>query len=198
MIWYLEGTLAHKNPTHLVIDVGGVGYSVNIPLSCYDRVGEVGTRIRVLTYLHVQEDALELFGFLAEEERELFEVLIGISGVGPKLAQAILSGMSVMDFKRAVAAEDVKMLTSIPRVGKKMAQRLVLELRERFGAEAFPKAVAPGSTAGEISPAEEAVLALVSLGSEPAGARRVVAQVLKREGENLSVEEIIKAALRQT
>lgn len=197
MIWFLEGVLAHKSPTHLVIDVGGVGYSVHIPLSSYDRVGEVGARIRVLTYLHVQEDALQLFGFLAEAERELFEILIGISGIGPKLAQAILSGMSVADFRQAIADENVRMLTSIPRVGKKMAQRLVLELRERFGAEAFPQTAAPGTTE-EISPAEEAVLALLSLGFEPAGARRVIAQVLKREGEDLSVEQMIKAALRQT
>ena len=135
MIAYLSGKLAQKAPTHLVVDVGGVGYFVHIPLSSYDRVGDVGGTVHILTYLHLREDGAELFGFATEEERELFVTLISVSGVGPRLAQAVLSSMSPDEFRRAVTRNDLRRLTAVPGIGRKTAQRLVLELREKFGEE---------------------------------------------------------------
>lgn len=136
MIAYLSGKLAQKGPTHLVVDVGGVGYFVHIPLSSYDRVGEVGEQVHILTYLHVKEDGMELFGFATEEERELFRTLVSVSGVGPKLAQAVLSAMSPEEFRRAVAKNDLGRLTSVPGIGRKTAQRLTFFLLKEDGERA--------------------------------------------------------------
>jgi Holliday junction DNA helicase RuvA len=125
MIAYLQGRLVQKTPTHLILDVNGVGYLVHIPLSSYDKAGSPGDVVRVLTYLHVREECMELFGFMTEEERELFKSLIVVSGVGPRLARSILSGLNVADFQRAVSREDVRLLTSIPGVGKSTSKRPV-------------------------------------------------------------------------
>lgn len=199
MIDYVEGTLVHKNPTCLIVDVGGIGYRLNIPLSSYERVGQEGMRVRVLTSLYLREDVLQLYGFATEEERELFEILLTVSGIGPKVAQAILSGMSVSDFKQRVAAEDIRGLTAIPGVGKKMASRLVVELKDRFGGAVFAPRGGPAVGAGPpASPAEEAALALISLGFDPGIAHRLVGQVVKGGGDGMAVEQIIKAALKQT
>jgi Holliday junction DNA helicase RuvA len=197
MISYLSGTLAEKGPTHLVVDVGGVGFSVQVPLSTYERAGQVGQPIKILTYLNVREDALQLFGFLTEGERDLFELLISVNGVGPQVAQKVLSGVSVNDFKRFVAAGDGRRLTTIPGIGKKTAERLVVELRDRIGevrgaeeAEGRPGGRRPGGRT------QEAVLALVALGATQASAERAVAEVVDEEGD-LPVEQVIKRALRK-
>ncbi|MCZ6633157.1 MAG: Holliday junction branch migration protein RuvA [bacterium] len=198
MIAYLEGKLAEKNPTYFVIEVGGVGFLVHIPESSYDASQAVGDRIKMLTHLHVREDALALYGFSTEAERDLFEILIGVSGIGPPMAQRILSGMSIVDFKRFVLAEDARGLMQIKGIGQKMAQRLVLELRDKMGA------IVPDAGEGAVpmdgkamSVLEEATTALVGLGATPLRARRVVVQVLRGESEELSVEEVIKRSLRQ-
>jgi Holliday junction DNA helicase RuvA len=199
MIAYIEGTLVHKSPTCLILDVGGIGYRVNIPLSSYERIGSEGTKVRALTVLYVREDVLQLYGFATEEERELFEILLTVSGIGPRVAQAILSGMSVSDFKQRVAAGDIRGLTAIPGVGKKMASRLVVELKDRFGGAVFaPKEGVTVGAGPPASPAEEAALALISLGFDPGTAHRLVGQVVKGGGDGMAVEQIIKAALRQT
>jgi len=152
-----------------------------------------------LTSLYVREDILQLYGFATEGERELFEVLLTVSGIGPRVAQAILSGMSVSDFKQRVAAGDIRGLTTIPGVGKKMASRLVVELKDRFGGVVFaPKEGIAAGAGPPASPAEEAALALISLGFEPGIAHRLVGQVVKGGGDGMAVEQIIKAALRQT
>ena len=198
MITHLEGKLAEKNPTHFVIDVGGIGLLVHIPESSYDISQAVGDRIKMLTHLHVREDALALYGFSTEAERDLFEILIGVSGIGPPMAQRILSGMSIADFKQFVLTEDARGLMRIKGVGQKMAQRLVLELRDKMGAivpDAGGDAVPMDGKA--MSVLEEAATALVGLGATPLQARKIVAQVLKGEGEGLSVEEVIKRSLRQ-
>lgn len=191
MIAYLSGKLAQKGPTHLVVDVGGVGYFVHIPLSSYERVGEVGEQVHILTYLHVKEDGMELFGFATEEERELFRTLVSVSGVGPKLAQAVLSAMSPEEFRRAVVQNDLGRLTSVPGIGRKTAQRLVLELREKFG-EVAPEVV---EVKGALE-LEEAFLALLSLGMRDSEARTALAKAKRRLGEEASVEELIREALR--
>lgn len=197
MISYLSGTLAEKSPTHLVVDVGGVGFFVQVPLSTYERAGQVGQPIKLLTYLNVREDALQLFGFLTEGERDLFGLLISVNGVGPQLAQKVLSGVPVNDFKRFVAAGDGRRLTAIPGVGKKTAERLVVELRDRIGEVRGVEEI--GRQPGGHEPAgrtREAVLALVALGATQTSAEKAVAAVLD-EGGDLPVEQIIKRALRK-
>jgi len=194
MISYLSGTLVEKRPTHLVIDVGGVGFFVQIPLSTYERAGQVGQPIKVLTHLNVREDALQLFGFLTEGERDLFLLLISVSGVGPQVAQKVLSGVSVNDFKRFVAAGDGRRLTTIPGIGKKTAERLVVELRDRVG-EVRGVEEAGRKSGGPSGHAREAVLALTALGATQAAAEKAVASVLDEEA-GLPVEQVIKRALR--
>ncbi len=193
MISYLSGTLAEKRPTHLIVDVGGVGFFIQVPISTYDRAGAVGQPIKILTYLNVREDALQLFGFLTEGERDLFELLISVSGVGPQLAQKVLSGVSVNDFKRFVAAGDGRRLTTIPGIGKQTEERLVLELRDRIGEVRGVEEAGGRAPTGK---AQDAVLALVALGATQAAAERAVGAVLDEEGD-LTVEQVIKRALRK-
>jgi len=198
VIAYLFGKLTQKAPTHLVVDVGGVGYLVHIPLSSYERIGEVGGPVRVLTYLHIREDGAELFGFATEEERELFRTLISVSGVGPRLAQAVLSAMSPEEFRRAVVRNELHKLTSVPGIGRKTAQRLVLELREKFGPEEPVPLEEVPTEAVEVGrgPSEEAFLALLSLGMRDAEARTALARARRRLGEEAPIEELIREALR--
>ena len=194
MISYLSGNLAGKKPTHLVVDVGGVGFRVQIPLSTFEHVGGVGEPIKILTHLIVREDSLQLFGFMTEGERSLFELLISVSGVGPQLAQKILSGLSVQDFKRCVVAEDGKGLSAIPGIGKKTAERLVLELRDRIREVGGVEAQSPGLKPSGVL--QEAVLALSALGATRASAERAVDAVVNQDGD-LSLEQIIKQALQK-
>ncbi len=196
MITYLEGKLAVNSPTHLVVDVAGVGFFVNIPLSSYDANRARGETLRILTHLHVREDALTIFGFVTEAERGLFELLISVSGIGPPLAQKILSGVPIRVFRRLVAAEDARGLTTIKGIGQKLAQRLVLELKDRIGD-------VPDVDVGErVSPvvaarAEEAALALAGLGVPQLQARSVVTHVVRDHGNDVPIEEIIREALRR-
>ena len=149
MITFLRGRLASSLPDRATIDVGGLGYEVFIPLSTYDRLGETGREVTVLTHLQVREDAHLLYGFATEEERDLFRLLINrVTGVGPKMGLSILSGMSVRDFQRHVVQGDTVALSKISGVGKKTAERIILELKDKVGvAEAWREAGAPGSTA---------------------------------------------------
>ena len=194
MISYLQGTLVWKAPTQLVLDVGGIGYSIHIPLSSYQKIGEVGTSVKILTHLSVKENDLELFGFATAEEKELFETLIAVSGIGPRLAQAILSGISVEEFHRAIIGGNMGALTAIPGIGKKTAQRLLFELKGRLQIEQEKlSAQTPGM---EKSETEKAVLALISLGYKRPAAEEAVAEVMRKESAELPLEEMIKKALR--
>jgi len=192
MISYLEGILEAKSPTQIILGVNGVGYLVRVPLSTYERLAEVGEKVRVLTYLHLRQDAVQLYGFFTQKERSLFESLIGISGIGPKLAQGILSGIGVDDFQGYVARGDVDSLVAIPGVGKKTAQRLVVELKEKFGGEQWREK--PTGERGK--PEEEAILALLSLGYKRGQAKRALEKVLTKTRGPLSVEKLIREALR--
>jgi len=192
MISYLEGRLKVKSPTQIVLEVNGVGYLIRIPLSTYENLGQIGEKVRVFTHLHLRQDAIQLYGFFTEEERSLFESLINISGIGPRLAQGILSGIEVGDFQRYVARGDVDSLVTIPRVGRKTAQRLVVELKEKFGGGEW-KEKPPEERGG---PEEEALLALLSLGYKREPARRAVEKVLTKAEGPLPVEELIREALR--
>jgi len=192
MISYLEGRLEAKSPTQIVLQVNGVGWSVRIPLSTYERLGEVGERVRILTYLHLRQDLIQLYGFFTQEERSLFESLIGISGIGPRLAQGILSGIGVGDFRRYVAQGDVDSLIAIPGVGRKTAQRIVVELKEKFDREGWQE----GPLEREGRPEEEAILALVSLGYKRDQAKRALKKVFTKAKGPLSVEGLIREALK--
>ncbi len=198
MIGYLTGKLIQKAPTRLLLDVSGVGYELNIPLSTYDKVGELGQIVKVHTYMHVRENVHQLFGFATEEERDIFELLISVSGVGPKMALTILSGTSVEDLKSTVASEDIEKLTNIRGIGKKTAMRVTLELREKVGAMpslAARNHRAPKSKAQIL--ANDALSALVSLGYKHSVAREAIRKILSNGSKaDLTVEELIREVLR--
>ncbi len=167
MITFLHGRLAHALPTQAVIEVNGVGYEVFLPLSSYDKLPAAGQAIEILTHLHVREDAQILYGFMTAPERDLFRLLVNhVTGIGPKLALAVLSGMSVSHFKNAVVNSDVALLSKISGLGKKTAERIVLELKDKLGvAAAWEAASATHAPTPEQAQANEAVLALIALGT---------------------------------
>ena len=194
MITFLRGSIIEKQPTRAVLDVAGVGYEVLIPLSSFDRLPMIGETCLIHTVDHVREDNHQLFGFMTPEERDMFTMLCGVNGIGPKLALSALSGLAVRDIKAAVVEGDVKRLSSISGVGKKMAERMVVELKHKISAgEAF-EAVA-GERDDEHTGLRDAVLALVALGYKQEQARTMVGKVTKSHPNVTGVEDIIKLAL---
>jgi len=192
MIAFLRGKLASKTPTDAVIETGGVGFRLRIPLSSYRALGELGQETHLWTHLHAREDALQLFGFATHEERNVFELLISVSGIGPSSAQSILSGISVEDFKKAIRSQDISRLTKAPGIGKKTAERLILELKEKIILSTGDSVVSKVFS----SPVEEeAVLALVSLGYKQTKAETVTKKILEHD-QKLPVEEIVRRALQ--
>ena len=198
MITFLEGRLITALPTQATIDVNGIGYEIFIPLSSYDKLPTVGQPVRMLTHLHVREDAHILYGFMSGPERDLFRLLVNnVSGIGPKLALAVLSGMSVTNFKAAVVNGDVASLSKISGLGKKTAERIVLELKDKVGvAAAWEAASAAHAPTPEQEHANEAVLALIALGYKQVEAHRLVRDLQEKEGDR-SAEELVKLALKQ-
>jgi Holliday junction DNA helicase RuvA len=197
MISTLRGKLVSKTPMEIVIDVGGVGYSINIPLSTFEVLGRINSEILVHTHLHVREDAVQLYGFATEEERNMFRLLISVNGIGPRVAQGILSGIVVADLKAYVAGGNAAALTRIPGVGRRLAERMVMELRDRIlkvepGAATAAESLDPSSRVRS-----EALLALTSLGYNRAVAEKALRTALQEQGDAVpSVEGLIKAALR--
>ena len=191
MIAQIRGTLLRKDTQEAVVDVGGVGYGLTIPVSTFYRLGEPGTEVTLLTHTHVREDALALFGFLTAAEQTLFERLIAVAGVGPRLAIGILSGIETPDLVGALRSGDVARLTRIPGVGKKTAERLVVELKDKMaGLEGIQ--TAPGEPAG--GPKEDLVSALLHLGYSRPEAERGVEKALK-QGE-APFEDLLRRTLR--
>jgi len=197
MITYLDGTLREVWPTQVVVEVHGVGYEVLIPLSSYDRLPQPGQPVRLLTHLQVREDAHILFGFASPEERDLFRLLVTrVSGVGPKLALAVLSGMDVMRFKAAVVDSDTASIAKISGLGKKTAERIVLELKDKLGvAAAWEAASADNAPSAEARAANDAVLALIALGYKQVDAAKSVREVALRNKE-AGTEELVRLALK--
>ena len=199
MIASLTGILKSKNPTEILIDVNGVGYSVTIPLSTYERLGEVESKVTLLTHLHVREDAMQLFGFASPEERFFFKLLITVNGIGPKIAQGILSGITVSDLRQHIAQENISALTAIPGVGKKTAERLIIELRDKIGKIDFASSGSIPLQGEDSDLRQEALLALTSLGYNRPIAEKALRQVFtETKGEKLSLQDLIKRALRTT
>ena len=197
MITYLDGILREVWPTQVVVEVHGVGYEVLIPLSSYDRLPQPGQPVRLLTHLQVREDAHILFGFASPEERDLFRLLVTrVSGVGPKLALAVLSGMDVMRFKAAVVDSDTASIAKISGLGKKTAERIVLELKDKLGvAAAWEAASADKAPSAEARAANDAVLALIALGYRQVDAAKSVREVSLKNKE-AGTEELVRLALK--
>ena len=198
VIGRLRGTLAEKQPPHLLLDVNGVGYELEVPMTTLYRLPSVGEPVTLHTHQVVREDAHLLYGFFEKRERELFRELIRLNGVGPKLALALMSGLEVDELVRCVQAQDTAALTKVPGVGKKTAERLLVELKDRFKAwESMPAiatlVVEPRPGAAVSSAENDAVSALISLGYKPQEASRAVAAV-KEDG--LTSEDLIRRALR--
>jgi len=194
MIAQLRGTLADKRPDQILVDVGGVGYLVHIPVSTFYSLGELHSNVTLLIHTQVREDAIALYGFLSSREKHLFELLISASGVGPVLALKILSGMSVDDLVPAVRAGDLVRLTRIPGVGRKTAERIVVELRDKLAAMETPEAARKPATATGTT--ADVVSALLNLGYE----QRAAEQAVERAGKDgtLKSPESFEALLRAT
>jgi len=196
MIALLSGQLAYKSFDHVIVDVGGVGYRLFIPLSTYYALPDEGM-VRLQTHTHVREDAILLYGFLTAEEKEMFSHLIGVTGIGPKLAVNILSHIPAADLRTALAGGDVKRLSTLPGIGKKTAERLVLELREKIlkASPVPPQGTMEGpAPAAAADPLEDILSALVNLGYKETQARKVLETLEVPPGAAL--EDVLKGALK--
>jgi Holliday junction DNA helicase RuvA len=199
MITFLHGTLVESLPTQVIVDVHGVGYEALIPLSSYDKLPAPGQEVKLLTHLVIREDAHVLYGFMTASERELFRLLINtVNGIGPKIALNILSGISVTAFRGAVSSSDTKMLSQISGVGKKTAERIVIELKDRVGKGGALEAI---SSQRALSDADQkindAVLALMALGFKPAEAQEAIRAASAVLGPQAGIEELVRASLKK-
>jgi len=201
VIAQLSGKLIHKQPNSAIIDIGGVGYEVIIPLSTFYELGEPGSDVSLKVHTHVREDALQLFGFWTPREKELFLKLTSVSGVGPKLGITMLSGMPAAELITAITNNDLVKLTSIPGVGRKTAERVVVELREKLATMAIESREADRVAASEVGAGETAVrddtiAALMALGYPKSISERAVSFALREDGER-TIEAVLKRALRR-
>lgn len=201
MITFLEGILEESLPTQIVVNVHGVGYEVLIPLSSFDKLPPNGQPVKILTHLQVREDAHILYGFMTAPERDLFRLLINhVSGIGPKLGLAVLSGMSIANFKAAVVNANAGLIAKISGIGKKTAERIVLELKDKLGiAAAWEAASAEHAPGAEEIRVTDAVLALISLGYKQVEAHKAVKKVLSEAGAGaatLALEDLVRQGLK--
>jgi Holliday junction DNA helicase RuvA len=195
VIAFLRGRVLDKQPNRIVVDVGGVGYDVHVPLSTFYETGDEGAEVSLRVYTHVREDALQLYGFLTDLERQVFERLIGISGIGPKLAITVLSGMDSKEVIVAVQRADVARLTGIPGIGKKTAERIVLELKDRLTQLTVPAVVgAPVATAGDRL-RTDLLSALQNLGYHRQQVEKVINSVTS--AADVTFEQALRSALRE-
>ena len=196
MIVFLDGVLEDKEPTRVVVNVNGLGHEAAIPLSSYDRLPAIGQQLRLLTVLVVRDDAHLLFGFMTADERDAFLRLTSISGIGPKLGLAVLSGLSVRDLQAAVANGDVKRLSGISGIGKKTAERLILELRDKFSKGELMAAATGGNAAAPANAKlRDVLLALLSLGYKQADAQRMVQAIASDISPDTPLEDILRQVL---
>jgi len=195
---FIRGVVAEKHPTVVVIDVGGIGYEVSIPLSTFTHIPSPQQEVQLHAHLHIKEDAWRLFGFFSQEEKDLFKLLISISGIGPKIGLTILSGIGIINFKKAVKNNDVVSLTAIAGVGKKTAERIIVELKEKI--DGINKAEEDASGLDDVDLQNElttdSLNALMSLGYKRPEAQTALRKALKQDdAEQLSVEELIRHSL---
>lgn len=200
MIAYVAGKLAEKKPTEVVIDVHGIGYHVLIPTSTFERLPNVGEAVKLYTHHYIREDAHQLFGFGKVSERSLFRMMIAVSGIGPKLGLAALSAMSPTELRDRVLEGDTSLLTRIPGVGRKTAERLVVELKDRLSkTDLFDGAAAPlsGGTDERAAARADALAALMALGLTRAAAEKALRKVLRQNAGIQSPDELVRLALRE-
>ncbi len=197
MFAYLDGKLAYKEPSYVIIDVNGVGYQVRISLQTYAALQEMGERCKLFTLLIVREDSHTLFGFSSMDEKILFEDLTSVSGIGPSIALVMLSSLSSGEIKHALITEDLKTIQSIKGIGLKTAQRAIIELKDKLkkDSNATSPSLSQGQSLGNNSK-NEAIAALVMLGIPRTAAEKSVDAIIRREGNNLSVEQLIKLSLK--
>jgi Holliday junction DNA helicase RuvA len=193
MIAQICGRLAHKSPEEIIVDCNGVGYGVRVPLSTFYELPDIGAEVVLRVHTHVREDALHLYGFLTVKEKDLFGLLIGVSGVGPRLAINVLSGIATHDLERALQEGDLLSLTRIPGVGRKTAERMLLELKDKVSATGAGAAAGIPMRDGKI---KDALSALVYLGYQKGIAEEAVRDCVRQHGEELSLEELLKESLR--
>ncbi|MBK6265183.1 Holliday junction branch migration protein RuvA [Marivirga sp. S37H4] len=195
MISFLKGEIITLEATYLVIEVGGVGYHVNIPLSAFDAFKNQKQAL-VLTHYHVKEDSHTLYGFHQEMEKSMFLDLISISGIGPSIALGMLSSMAPAEIKSAIVAENVKQIQAIKGIGAKTAQRVILELKDKYKKEGLVADSSNSSFRSNNSKRNEALSALLNLGFAKTSAEKVINNILEKNGENITLEELIKQALK--
>ncbi len=197
MIAFVEGELVDKQPDGITVLVGGIGLYMDIPLSTYQALGPPRSRVRVETVLHAREDAMQLYGFATTEEKHLFDLLISLPGIGPGVALNILSGATVAELTAAIINEDIGKLVSLPRIGRKTAQRLIMELRDRMvNMDTGQTGTMPGGPAEEAPEADDAIVALVSLGLDQSEARRQVVRVIAESPDTPAATDIIRTVLQ--
>jgi Holliday junction DNA helicase RuvA len=199
MITFVEGVLEEVLPNQIVVNASGIGYQILIPLSSYNKLPALGAKTRILTHHHVREDAHLLYGFSSSGERDLFRLLLAhVSGVGPKLALAVLSGMSIDQFKAAVVTSDIAAISKIPGVGKKTAERIVLELKDKLGVAAeWEAASRQNAPEGIERHLHDAVLALISLGYKQVEAHKAVKAVLSSLPADSQAEDVVRESLKR-
>lgn len=198
MIAFLTGRLAFKSPTHLTLDVQGVGYDVHIPLSTYYALPNLDEVAALNIHTHLREDAIQLFGFLSHSEKESFLLLTTVSGVGPKLALSVLSSLPVAELVQAIQAEDVDKLATVPGIGKKSACRIALELKDKVGKIQSTAVQASASEApGTHGPLEDALSALVNLGYRPQDAKEALRRVTKGAANPIVLKDLIRDGLKE-
>lgn len=190
MIGYLNGKIISKKPTKLIIDVGGVGYLVNISINTFEKIADKEDAA-LFTYLSVKDNALDLYGFFTVAEKEMFELLISVSGIGPRTAQSILSGIQIEDLKEALKSGNLARIISVPGIGRKTAERMVVELRDKVDSVAD---ITEGFLTGTSSVRGDAIAALINLGYNHKTAERAIRSILDKH-PSLSIEELIKEAL---
>ncbi|KAA5547534.1 Holliday junction branch migration protein RuvA [Adhaeribacter rhizoryzae] len=194
MIAYIDGKLTHKDPTYVIIDVNGVGYQIKISLNTYAKLTE-GERCKLHTYLHIKEDAHTLYGFSEPSEKNVFLHLISISGVGPGTGLMIVSSLTVSEIAQAIAREDVRTIQNVKGIGAKTAQRIILELKDKFKKEAITD-ITNNTPAAHNTNRDEALSALITLGFARNVAEKTLDSIIKRDGSHLTVEALIKLALK--
>jgi Holliday junction DNA helicase RuvA len=193
MIGLIKGTLLRKEPPALLVDVNGVGYELEAPMTTFYELPPVGQAVTLHTHMVVREDAHLLYGFARESQRRVFRELLKVTGVGPRIGLAVLSGLTEDELARAIAGEDIARLSRVPGIGKKTAERLVIELRDKLAVAPEPEAAASAAPVAPADPSAEAVSALIALGYKPNEASRAVRAV---PAKGLSAEEIIRQALK--
>jgi Holliday junction DNA helicase RuvA len=197
MLAYLIGTLAEKSPVEVVVDIGGIGYAVSITATTHQQLPALGEKVKLFTYLHLREDAVSLYGFATDEERQVYKLLLTVSGVGPKMAQTILSGMSAGELREVIIANNLRALTNLSGVGKKTAERIMVDLRDKITKLDLKSSIEIPVQSDAQQARSDAYSALLALGYSRAVAEKALRAAIQ-ESPNAKVDELIKLALRNT